>query len=148
MLFVVFATGCGGAPTAAAGVAPTAAPTPEPTVAPERLAKARELLATQGCIGCHTIGGFPEAQGQIGPDLSHISSDAAGIIVSQGYKDGGGTATTPREYLRESILKPSQFVVPECPTGACPDFVMPRDFKTRLTQEELEVLLDLLATLK
>lgn len=148
MIFAVCIAGCGGQATAAAELPPTVGPTAEPTVAPERLAAARQLLISQGCIGCHTIESVPEAIGQIGPNLSHIASEAPGLIASQGYKDSGGTATSVREYLRESILKPSQFLVPACPTGACPDYVMPRDFKTRMTAEEIEILLDLFATLK
>ncbi|NTW97066.1 MAG: hypothetical protein HGB28_00745 [Oscillochloris sp.] len=156
MLVLVLATGCGGQTTAAAELPPTPIPTPVPTplptavptLAPERIAQARALIVSYGCIGCHTIESYPEARGLLGPDLSHVASESLSIIASQAYKDGKGTATTAEEYLYESIKTPSLFIAPTCPMGDCPDFVMPRDFASRITDEEIATLVDLLMTLK
>jgi cytochrome c2 len=148
--------GCQQSPPVAAKAAVTPAPsaaaaaplaTVVPTIDPARLASAKELLVSLGCVGCHTIDTIPAAIGIIGPNLTHVSTRAAATIASQGYKSAG-KASTVREYLKESILSPSAFVSLECSTGPCPDFVMPRDFKTRIKAEDLEAILDLLATLK
>lgn len=156
VLMLVLLTGCGAQPTSAsAGAsvrAATATPLPtataEPTIAPAQLERARTLLVTQGCTGCHTIASFPEAQGLVGPDLSHIASEAPQIIVSADYKNSTGTATTAQAFLRESILEPSRFVAPTCPFGACTDNLMPKDFQTRLKEDEITALVDLLLSLK
>ncbi len=156
LFMVVFVTGCQQNPTVVAKTAATPTPkaavaapvaTPVPTVSPARLAAAKKLIITLGCIGCHTIDSIPEAVGVIGPNLTHVYTRAATIIASPMYKSTG-KATIAREYLKESILSPSTYVSLECPTGPCPDFVMPRDFKTRVKAEDLETLLDLLSTLK
>ena len=49
-----------------------------------------------GCAACHTIPGIPNAQGQVGPDLSNIGADAATRI--DGYN--------AEEYIHESIADP------------------------------------------
>ncbi|NNJ12466.1 c-type cytochrome [Chloroflexales bacterium ZM16-3] len=158
LLCVVLMAGCGQNGTATAQntapPAPPAPPTPPtptveviPTIAPERLAAAKELIIAQGCVGCHAIDSIPEAIGIIGPNLTHIFTRAADTITTDAYK-ATGKATTARDYLQESILTPSAYVAAECPTGPCVDFVMTRDFKTRLKPEELETILDLLSTLK
>jgi hypothetical protein len=153
LLFVVLTTGCGRStivaaknvdpPTPAADLSATSIP----EISPETLATARNLIANLGCVGCHTIDSFPEAQGMIGPNLSHIYTQSPDIIASPAYK-AAGHATNARDYLRESILSPSTYVYPDCPTGPCPDFVMPRDFKKRITPGDLEIILDLLSTFK
>jgi hypothetical protein len=155
LIFVVLMSGCGRGGTATAQNTapqpPTAVPAPTavpiPTISPERLAAAKNLIIAQGCVGCHTISSIPEAIGLIGPELSHIATQAPEILASAAYK-AKGQATTDRDYLRESILSPSTYVYPDCPTGPCPDFVMPRDFKSRLKPDDLETILDLLSTLK
>ena len=133
------------APTAAA---PAAAATTGGSLAPEKVDAARKLIIAQGCIGCHTIAVVPEATGLIGPNLSQIFTQAPDIIASAGYKASDGKATIAREYLQESILTPSAFVYPDCPDGPCSDYLMPQDFKTRISPAELENLLDFLSTLK
>ena len=52
--------------------------------------------ATTPCIACHTLAGVPGAVGLVGPDLSHIGTDAAN------RKDGLSAA----EYIYESIMNP------------------------------------------
>ena len=34
----------------------------------------RQLFIQRGCIGCHSISGFPEAIGQVGPNLTYFGS--------------------------------------------------------------------------
>ncbi|MDA1096267.1 MAG: cytochrome c oxidase subunit II [Chloroflexi bacterium] len=37
-------------------------------------ASGRDVFTAKGCIGCHTIGGFDEAVGVVGPNLTHFGS--------------------------------------------------------------------------
>lgn len=153
LVVIVLLAGCGSAskaaPVSKALPIPTAVPTlptVAPTLAPETLAQARALIVKMGCVGCHTIDAFSEARGMIGPNLTHVFSSAGALIASKEYKASGGQATSPREYLRESILSPGTYLAQDCPTGPCPDYVMPRSFKKQLTPEDLEALLDLLSS--
>ena len=122
------------------GELPTEA-TPEPVPL-----TAQGIADAMLCGSCHTIPGLDSATGKIGPDLSNIGVLAGETISAEGYD---GEATTAREYIRESILAPDVYVVPECPTpqgGAVPCFpgVMPPTFGARLTAQQLEVLVDYL----
>jgi cytochrome c oxidase subunit 2 len=37
-------------------------------------ARGYALFKTKGCVGCHSIAGYPEAKGLIGPNLTHVAS--------------------------------------------------------------------------
>jgi cytochrome c551/c552 len=87
-----------------------------------------------GCVACHTIPNIPGAVGQVGPNLSRIGADAANR--REGY--------TAEAYIRESLLEPSAFTAPECPTGPCPPGAMPQ---LLLDQTEIEVIVKYLTTL-
>jgi nitric oxide reductase subunit C len=63
------------------------------------------------CAACHTVAGT-SAAGEIGPELTYIRSVAVERIESPLYT---GSATTAEEYVRESIMDPSAFVVPSEP---------------------------------
>ncbi len=89
-----------------------------------------EIVKAAGCNACHTISAFPDVTGQVGPDLSQV-----------------GARLTPDE-IRLSILTPDAVVAAECPTGACPPGVMPKDFGTRLSAGQLETLVAFLSNLK
>ena len=65
-----------------------------------------ELPAT--CAGCHLIEGTSSG-GVVGPDLSLIGSVAAGRVAAADYS---GASTTAEEYIRESILDPNAYLVP------------------------------------
>lgn len=79
---------------------PTADPNASPVV---------QLEAT--CAACHTIEDT-SAAGITCPDLSNIGAVAAERIASAGYT---GSATTAEEYIRESILDPNAYIVPNEP---------------------------------
>lgn len=166
LLLVVLTTGCGQNPRVSAKtnatptpggpiMEPTLPPAPTiaasiasaPTITAEQLAAGKKVLITMGCVGCHTIDTIPEALGIVGPNLTHIATRAADTITTDLYKSTG-TTTTVSEYLQESIFTPSTYLSLECPTGPCPDFVMPRDFKTRISADDLTALLDLFSSLK
>lgn len=116
---------------------------PQPTQAPAANVSApsdiADLMISQGCGGCHTIQGVSGMAGAIGPELTHIGSVAAERIADPNYT---GEATTPEEYIRESIINPKAYVV----DGFAP--VMPETFKDSLSPEQLDALVEFLAGLK
>lgn len=88
-----------------------------------------------GCAACHVIPGVPNAQGQVGPNLTRIGADAATRI--DGY--------TAEDYIYESIAEPNAFTSPECPTGPCPPGAMP---VLQLSEDEMQAITDYLVSLK
>ncbi|HEY7064801.1 MAG TPA: c-type cytochrome [Chloroflexota bacterium] len=55
-----------------ASAAPLARLTPAPGVAGDA-ARGRDLFATVGCGGCHTLRGLPDASGVTGPNLTNVT---------------------------------------------------------------------------
>ena len=91
---------------------------------------AEEIINAAGCPACHTINAIPNAAGQVGPELSSV-----------------GARLTPDE-IRQSILAPEEVIAEQCPTGACPAGIMPKDFGQRLNATQLETLVMFLSSLK
>jgi cytochrome c2 len=122
----------------AAGAAPAAA---GPTVAlnsdtPE------QIVQKMTCFACHKIPGISIAKtGMIGPLLIE-GTNAPNRIKSPEYqkavKEGKAHATTPKEYIIESIMKPDAFIVP----GFADD--MMKDFSHKFTVSGLEKLAEYL----
>ena len=94
-------------------------------------------MLNTGCNACHITPGLPEAASNLGPDQTNMGVVAGRRI--EGY--------TAEEYIRESILMPSAFIVPECPTGPCLP-IMPENLGTLLTEEELDAVVAYLLTLR
>lgn len=113
-----------------------ATPTPAgPPGEEDVAARARALFIEKGCGGCHTLSSVPGAAGAVGPALDGIGQRAAERIADPAYT---GSATTAEEYIRESILNPSAFVVPDYQD------VMPKNFGDLLSEEELNTLVQFL----
>jgi hypothetical protein len=47
-------------------------------------------------------------------------------------------------YIRQSILEPNAYLAPECPNTSCLPGIMPQNFHTRLTAEQLDTLVGFL----
>jgi mono/diheme cytochrome c family protein len=90
-------------------------------------AEAQRLFIAKGCGGCHTLSAVPGAVGTTGPNLNGIGTRAAE------RKPG----TSAEDYIRESILNPTAYVV----QGFQP--IMP-SFQGQLSDEELRTLVDFL----
>ena len=101
-------------------------------------APAAELLVNNGCGGCHTIEGVEGMAGTVGPDLSQIGANAAQRLEDPAYT---GSATTVEAYIRESIVQSDLFVVGDYPAG-----VMPLTFGDTLSSEELDMMVNFLAS--
>lgn len=84
-----------------------------------------DLFLAYGCTGCHGDLADP-ASALVGPWLGDIA-EVGGTFI-EGY--------TAEEYVYESILNPSAFIVPECPTGPCagPPSAMPSNFPLRMSE--------------
>jgi mono/diheme cytochrome c family protein len=91
-----------------------------------------ELFVTFECKTCHLIPGMApdEGEGELGPDLNGIHEKGAKRVEGKGLK----------EYLRESILDPNAFIIPDFD----PD-VMPADYGDRMTEQEVEAIVDYLS---
>ncbi|MGQ0605149.1 MAG: cytochrome c oxidase subunit II [Anaerolineales bacterium] len=92
-----------------------------------------KLFTRFGCNACHVLTAIG-ATGPVGPSLDGMGTTAATRVPGQ----------TAEDYLRESILNPNAFVVPDCPTGACQPGVMPLDFGDRMLQVHLDTLVTFL----
>jgi len=75
-----------------------------------------EIFTKAGCPVCHTIPGIPGAVGQVGPPLT-LGVTGAQRLVDPSYR---GRASTVHEYVVESVVEPSVFVVPGYPERTMP----------------------------
>jgi mono/diheme cytochrome c family protein len=100
--------------------------------------RGQALAATQGCLGCHvatTTGPAWMASG----DNPGIGTRAAERLTQPDYT---GTATTPEQYLFESIVTPDVHLV----EGYQP--IMPKTFGASMTDQDMADLIAYLMTLK
>jgi mono/diheme cytochrome c family protein len=106
---------------------------------PEGDAARGESLASSalGCAACHVLGNIgPVWPGQ--GDEPGLAERAALRLALDAYT---GAATTPEQYLFESVVLPNVYVVEEF----TPD-VMPGDFANRLTDQDLADLIAYMLT--
>lgn len=89
----------------------------------------KEIFTRAGCPVCHVIPGIEGARGLVGPPL------VLGAVGEQRLADPRyhGRAETVREYVVESILTPSVYVVP-----GYPDRAMPHWYGKKLTARALD----------
>jgi cytochrome c2 len=90
---------------------------------------AEEIIAELGCAACHTLEAVGAA-GVVGPDLSAV-----------------GSRLTAEE-IRTAILDPDGVMAEACPSGPCSPGIMPKDFGSRLTGAQLELLVQFLSALE
>lgn len=97
------------------------------------------IFTKAACIACHTIPGIPDAEGKVGPVLEE------GTSAPKRLKDGNykGHASSVREYITESILDPSAYVVKDFP-----DNQMPKDFGQKLSAGAVNKIVNYLSQLK
>ena len=95
------------------------------------------FTVTYGCVACH--GQLDdESSAAVGPWLGNIA-EIGGTFVEGQAAD---------EYVYHSILYPSDFIVPDCPTGPCagPPSAMPANFAARMGENPQDMA-DILAYL-
>lgn len=93
--------------------------------------RGQAVFLQAGCIACHTITGI--SSGTIGPVLDGLAS-RAGTRVS---------GMTAEEYIHQSIIDPSAYVVP-----GFADDLMPKNFGEILTEDQISDLIAFLMTLE
>lgn len=98
-----------------------------------------DLFMKAGCPACHTIPGIEGATGKVGPLLME-GSNAPQRLKDPGYN---GHAMSTREYITESILNPSMYVVKDFP-----DNQMPKNFGQKLSAGAVNKIVDYLSRLK
>jgi mono/diheme cytochrome c family protein len=133
-------------PPPGAGGAPR--PTPVPLTAEQEAGKQVYLKA--GCNACHAIRGVG-TQGGIGPSLNKIYTVATEQIANEQYKSNvkdQPVATTPEEYIIQSIHYPNAYLQVKCPQGACAVGIMPQNFKDSIAEADFKNLVAYLSTLK
>lgn len=101
-----------------------------------------QIVTKMGCFACHKVPGIAIAKiGMVGPLLIE-GTNAMNRIKSPEYlkavKEGKAHATTPKEYVMESIMTPGVFVVP----GFQDDML--KDFSTKFTFAALSNMTDYL----
>ncbi|MCS6774102.1 MAG: c-type cytochrome [Anaerolineae bacterium] len=128
------------------------APRPTPVPLTEAQEAGKQVYLQAGCTACHAIRGVG-TQGALGPSLNRIYTVAQERIADEKYKQaaqaaGQPVATTPEEYIRQSILYPNAYVVPQCPQGACVAGLMPQNYAQTIKPEDLDKLVDYLSALR
>lgn len=101
----------------------TDAPTPE---------RGKSLASERGCTACHSVDGNVS----VGPTWK-------GLYGKEKMLTGGVKVKVDEAYLRESIVTPNAKVV----EGFFPG-VMPQDFGARLSQQEIQSLLEYIKSLQ
>ena len=97
------------------------------------------IFSKATCAMCHTIPGIPGAVGKQGPLLEE-GTNAPNRIKDPAYK---GTAHNTQEYIMESIVSPSTYVV-----KGFPDNLMPKEFGVKLSAGALKKIVDYLSQVK
>jgi len=98
-----------------------------------------EIFTKALCFACHMIPGIDVAKGVVGPKLVE-KTNAPLRLKDPAYK---GKATSVREYIMESIITPSAYVV-----KPFPDKIMPQDFGKKLNAAAINKIIDYLAQLE
>lgn len=104
------------------------APSPTPTI-PPRAAEGRAVFE-RICTTCHSTT----------PDMIVVGPSLAGIATRAATRIPGMTA---EEYIRDSILNPSNYTVEGFREG-----LMPPDISKSLSPDEFNAIVDYLMTLK
>lgn len=95
-----------------------------------------QIFAKAQCVVCHTIPGIPGAVGTQGPKLEE-GTNAPQRIKDPAYK---GTAKSTPEYIMESVVSPSTYVV-----KGFPDNLMPKVFGQKLSAGAIKKIVDYLS---
>ena len=98
------------------------------------------LINHTGCPLCHTIPGIDGAVGELGPKLTKKNMELS--FENPEYK---GKAKNLREYVVESILKPSAYVVYNIEEDEpYPEGLMPSTFREQMTDNALNKIVEYL----
>ena len=128
-----------------AGDAARLPPGARPTTAednPAALGESLFLTAVPACNACHSVA---PGVNLAGPTLAGVGARAGEIIASPEYT---GEAGDVEDYIRESIVQPSRYLVPGGMYSAAGTSFMPNTYGETLTEEQLNQLVTYLASLR
>lgn len=108
---------------------------------PVALGEALFRRSPPACFSCHALQNNVVL---VGPSLAGLASRSAAIVQGGGYK---GSARTPEDYIRESIVAPHVYLVPGETFSAGGQSIMP-SFEGILKPDEIDQLVAYLATFK
>ncbi len=113
--------------------------------------KPQDIIMKMGCVACHKIPTTAARFGTVGPLLME-GTNAKKRIASPEYqarvKGGFAHASSPKEYVMESIVNPNAFIVPGFGQGAKKDeSPMPKEFSKKMTYEAISNLADFLLSI-
>jgi len=109
---------------------------------PRALGEALFRTVTPACNACHSVA---PGVNLAGPTLAGLTDRAQEVINSPDYQ---GKATTVEEFIRESIVEPSAYLHPGPMYSANDTSFMPNTYKDDLTPEQLNNLVQYLASLR
>jgi nitric oxide reductase subunit C len=95
-----------------------------------------------GCFACHSTA---PGVNLVGPSMAGLAARTARTIADDDYE---GAARTPEDYVRESILQPSAYLVPGEMYSDEGRSLMPAHFGQALKPEQIDALVAYLMTLK
>ena len=98
------------------------------TLPDDPIAAGRQVFEKYGCVACHTLDDVGST-GTVGPDLNGIGEQAGARVEGM----------SAEEYIRESIVNPGAHVVEGFQDG-----LMPRDLGERMTDAELQAMVEYL----
>ncbi len=130
-------------PTSPSVTAPSSSPTGVTSPSLGDPARGAQLFSTLPCSSCHDIT-HPFPGGAICPNLGNIVTEAARIVKSPDYH---GQATDAAGYIRESIVNPNAYIVPDAQYHTSDgQSVMPKNFGQTLTAQQIDDLVAFLMT--
>jgi mono/diheme cytochrome c family protein len=101
-------------------------------------ANGREVFQLNGCAVCHGDPADVNSVATVGPWLANIGNDAATRVEGM----------SAEQYIYESVLTPTSFIAPECPTGPCNDpSVMRQDYPNLMSEQDMADLVQYYMTL-
>ncbi len=106
------------------------------TTSNDPVERGKALYTSGACVACHTLGSL--SAGQVGPNLTHIGSEAATLVPGQSAED----------FLKESIIKPNAYIAKNCPTGPCQPNIMPQNFGDQYNEQQISDLVAFLLAQK
>lgn len=107
---------------------------------PVALGEALFRTVAPGCSACHSIAPGVDLAG---PSLAGVARRARQVLESEDYR---GEAESVEDYLRESIVSPSAYLVPGAMYSAEGVSFMPTTYPESLTPEQIDQLVAYLKT--
>jgi mono/diheme cytochrome c family protein len=143
----------------ASGKIPSATPTPNPNAAGTDItielpagdaARGKTIAESTGaCAACHILAAVgPAWEAAKAKDGIGVGTHATQRFTAAGY---AGTATTPEQYLYESIVLPNAYIVPPQTGDTWPaggPSTMSQDYGTKLLKQDVADLIAYLLTIK